>query len=117
MTVHQKMGMTLENKVFQKLNLYKNVLINHHSSWEKNHKDANDSLTLQIHFECQILTLVCKCNQVSITVIIGFEPRGLSCKMCKMFIIKVSKNRNDFTETSFLPKYQRNFFKDFCPGL
>ena len=31
--------------------------------------------------------------------------------------LKVSKNRNDFMKTSFLPKCQHIFFKDFCPSL
>ena len=30
--------------------------------------------------------------------------------------VKVSKNRNEFMKTAFLPKYQRKSFKDFCPG-
>ena len=33
------------------------------------------------------------------------------------FLLKVSKNRNDFMKRSFLPKYQQNFIKDFCPSL
>ena len=34
-----------------------------------------------------------------------------------LWTLKVSKNRNDFMKTLFLPKYQRIFFKDFYPSL
>ena len=37
---------------------------------------------------------------------------GLS-KFC--FILKVSEFQNEFMKLSFLPKYERNFFEEFCP--